>query len=109
LRKIYKRILELLEYSLEEVRSGNINLARNYSKLAFSMAKKARLRIDVKYKRKFCRKCYVPLIINETCIIRIKGKVIYRFCKVCGNLRRFKTPLRDEVYPCLLINEKLLT
>ncbi|MEM0003771.1 MAG: ribonuclease P protein component 4 [Desulfurococcaceae archaeon] len=89
----HERIILLLNMAFERARKGDFDLARRYVEIALRIAGKAKIKIPVKYKRNYCRKCLIPLIPGLTLRIRIhsegKGsRVVYR-CLLCGWTRRF--------------------
>lgn len=88
----------LFKLAVEKARSGDYELARRYVYIAFRIAQKARLKFSRIYKRKYCRKCFIPLIPGVTLSIRIKSegrgsRVVYR-CLLCGWTRRFMIKTR---------------
>ncbi|MCY0860447.1 MAG: ribonuclease P [Sulfolobaceae archaeon] len=78
----------------ELARQGEIELARKYVKYAIVYSRKTKTKIPLEFKRKFCRKCYVPLIPGLTERRRIKSKILVRTCLICGWVRRY--PLRNK-------------
>jgi ribonuclease P protein subunit RPR2 len=87
--KIKKRIIELIELAYITARKGDLELAREYIKLAEMYSRKGRIKIPLKYKRMFCRKCYTPLITGVTERRRIRSKILIRTCLICNWQRRY--------------------
>ncbi|MEM4717182.1 MAG: ribonuclease P [Desulfurococcaceae archaeon] len=88
-----ERINILFSMAIEKTRNGDFELARRYVEIAIRVASKAGVKLPKKYKRSYCRKCYVPLIPGYTLTIRVKNvgkhtRVTYR-CLKCGWVRRF--------------------
>lgn len=92
---VKRRISELLDYAEELVREGDYELARKYVKYAIIYAKKTKTKMSIEQKRRFCRKCYVPLIPSITERRRIKSKILVRTCLLCGWVRRYPL-IRDK-------------
>lgn len=89
--KIYKkRAIQLIELAIDLAKNNDIELARKYVELALFYSSKLRFKIPLEYKRMFCRKCHVPLIIGITERRRIKNKMLVRTCIYCGWTRRYK-------------------
>ncbi|MEM0174258.1 MAG: ribonuclease P protein component 4 [Sulfolobaceae archaeon] len=84
-----KRIEKLILQAEELARSGELELSREYIKLALVYSSKTHVKIPLKLKRKFCRKCKTPLIPGLTERRRIRGKVLIRTCICCGWIRRY--------------------
>ena len=92
----FQRIMLLLSRADEEVYIDE-GLARRYVYLALRLASKARIRIPRDLRRKFCRKCYTPLIPGFTARYRIRSrreKHLVVTCLRCGYIRRY--PLRKK-------------
>ncbi|WP_338603914.1 ribonuclease P protein component 4 [Sulfolobus tengchongensis] len=87
--QIRKRIIELIEQANITAREGNIEIAREYIKLAVMYSRKGRVKIPLKYKRMFCRRCFTPLIPGLTERIRIRSKILIRTCLICNWQRRY--------------------
>ncbi|QGA53395.1 ribonuclease P [Sulfolobus sp. E5-1-F] len=87
--KIKKRIIELIELAYITAKKGDLEIAREYIKLAEMYSRKGRVKIPLKYKRMFCRKCYTPLIIGVTERRRIRSKILIRTCLICNWQRRY--------------------
>lgn len=86
-----QRVRTLLRLADEVVRRDEA-LARRYVELAFRIAAKARLRLPRSLKRRYCRRCRVPLIHGLTARVRIKGiggKRVIVTCLRCGYVRRY--------------------
>jgi ribonuclease P protein subunit RPR2 len=66
--------------------------ARDAVRLAIKVAQKKRLRLPLRLRRKFCRKCATPFVGSSTFSVRVRGDkaphVVLR-CKVCRFTRRF--------------------
>ncbi|MEM4943710.1 MAG: ribonuclease P [Saccharolobus sp.] len=87
--KIRNRIIWLIQQSIIIAKDGNLELAREYVKLAVMYSRKGRVKIPLRYKRLFCRKCYTPLIIGLTERRRIRSKILIRTCLICNWQRRY--------------------
>jgi len=89
--KIYKkRAIQLIKLALELTKNNDIDLARRYVRLALLYSRKIGFKIPLEYKRLYCRKCFVPLIVGISERRRIKNKVLVRTCIYCGWTRRYK-------------------
>lgn len=64
--------------------------AKEVAELAFITSRKLRVSIPRKVKRRFCRRCHVPLITGVTMRIRIKRKTLVVTCLTCGWIRRYE-------------------
>lgn len=92
----WQRIRILLRLADNTIRSDEA-LARRYVELAFRIAAKARLRLPRSLKRRYCRRCKIPLVPGLTARVRIKGGEDGRLivtCLRCGYVRRY--PLRKR-------------
>ncbi|MEM1595756.1 MAG: ribonuclease P [Desulfurococcaceae archaeon] len=88
-----ERIVLLFNMAFEKTRKHDFELAKRYVEIALRIAGKAKVKIPLKYKRGYCRKCFIPLIPGLTLRVRVhsegKGsRVVYR-CLLCGWTRRF--------------------
>ncbi len=87
-----ERIAILLQLADREVRRDE-RLAQRYVELAFRIAAKARVRIPRRVRRRFCRKCFTPLIPGLTARVRVKrgcgGTRVVVTCLRCGYVRRY--------------------
>lgn len=88
-----ERINILFGMATEKTRNGDFELARRYIEIAIKIASKAGIKLPKKYKRSYCRKCYVPLVPGYTLTIRVRNagkhtRITYR-CHICGWIRRF--------------------
>jgi RNase P subunit RPR2 len=90
-----KKVTELL--SLAEILAKNDpETAKEVAELAFITSRKLRVRIPRKVKRRFCRRCHVPLIPGVTMRIRIKRKTLVVTCLTCGWIRRYELSRRVD-------------
>lgn len=89
-KALAKRAIQLIELAIKEAESDNIDLARNYVRLAREYAKYGKFKLPLEYRQKFCRKCNVPLIPGKTLRVRIKSKVLIKSCLLCGWIRRYE-------------------
>ncbi len=81
-----ERIKELLK--LSEINKNDEILSRNSIKTAVAISRRHKIRIPYRFKRKYCKKCFIFFIPNETVRIRIgKGKITFT-CLKCGNIKR---------------------
>lgn len=72
-------------------------LARRYVALALKLAAKARLRLPRDVRRRYCRRCKVPLIPGLTARVRVRSRRqrhIVVTCLKCGYVRRYVTVRR---------------
>ncbi|WP_373279935.1 ribonuclease P protein component 4 [Metallosphaera hakonensis] len=83
--------MKLIEMAMELAKRGDMDLSREYVNLALQYASKARVKIPLRYKRTFCRKCHTPLIPGITERRRIRSKILIRVCLTCGWIRRYDT------------------
>lgn len=73
----------------KEFKQGRKDLADRYIEIARKIAMKVNLKIEKRYKRQFCKKCYSFLVPGKNLKVRMnKGRVIYT-CGVCKNIMRF--------------------
>ena len=106
--RIYKkRAIQLIKLALELTRNNDLELARRYIQLASLYSRKMGFKIPLEYKRMYCRKCFVPLIVGVTERRRIKNKVLVRTCMYCGWTRRYE--LQSKVSSFKGGNENLKT
>ena len=81
-----ERIKELLKFS--ELYKDDEILSKNSIKTAVAISRRHKIRIPLKFKRKFCKKCLTVFIPNKTVRIRTgKGKVTLT-CLNCGHIKR---------------------
>ncbi|AEB95455.1 MAG: ribonuclease P protein component 4 [Metallosphaera sp.] len=90
-RAILERSEELIDLAYQTALEGNLDLSRKYVKLALAYSSKARIKLPVSYKRRFCRVCLTPLVPGLTERRRIRSKILIRTCLVCGWIRRYDT------------------
>ncbi len=92
-----ERVRILLNLASDVLRKDE-ELAKRYVQLAFRIAAKARLKLPREVKRRYCRRCKVPLIPGYTARIRVKkgcgGTKIVVTCLRCGYIRRY--PLKGK-------------
>ncbi|KYC45253.1 MAG: Ribonuclease P protein component 4 [Candidatus Methanofastidiosum methylothiophilum] len=80
------RIKELLKFS--ELHKDDELLSTNSIKTAVAISRRHKIRIPIKSKRKFCKKCSTVFIPDKTVRIRTgKGKITYT-CLNCGHIKR---------------------
>nr|WP_221290493.1 ribonuclease P protein component 4 [Stygiolobus caldivivus] len=91
-----RRAIELIDLAIKEAEKNELDLARRYVSLAVNYANKYKFKLPLKYKRKFCRKCFTPLIPGLTERRRIKNKVIVVSCVCCGWIRRYPVKKTDK-------------
>ncbi len=88
-----QRIKLLYRYAVDEVRKGNVQLARRYMYIAKRIAAKARVKLPRSIKRSICKNCLVPLVPSVTSRVRLKsegrGSRIVVTCLVCGWIHRY--------------------
>ncbi len=87
-----QRFYALVDVAFKLAREGKVELASEVGKQAFKVAKKGGYRVPRKVKRRFCRRCYVPLIPGVTARVRIKNKgypTVVVTCLNCGYIRRY--------------------
>ncbi|QKR01086.1 RNAse P, Rpr2/Rpp21 subunit [Metallosphaera tengchongensis] len=76
---------------------GELDLARKYVDLGLQYTSKARVKLPLRVKRSFCRKCKTPLIVGVTERRRIRSKILIRTCLVCGWTRRYDTRNQEKL------------
>ncbi|NPA84721.1 MAG: hypothetical protein GXO07_01790 [Crenarchaeota archaeon] len=87
-----QRFYGLVEMAFEEARRGRWELAALLGEQAFRIAKKGGYRVPRSVKRKFCRKCGIPLIPGVTARVRIRNKgvpTVVVTCLNCHYVRRY--------------------
>lgn len=92
-RIAYERIELLFNMALEKLKEGDFDLSRRYVEIALKIASKAGVKIPLKYRRRYCRRCHILLIPGITLTVRMrsvgrKTRITYR-CLSCGWQRRF--------------------
>ncbi len=87
--RIKSRIYELIDMGVSEVRHGNVERGRDYVKLAVEYSRKNSIKIPVEFKRKYCRRCFTPLVLGVTESRRISSKILIRRCLECNWIRRY--------------------
>ena len=84
------RIARLMEFAKRHA-AERPELAREAGKLVLRIARKARVRIPIQYKRFICRKCGTPFYIPGSFTVRVRDRrsthVVIR-CKTCGYVKR---------------------
>ncbi|MCY0861743.1 MULTISPECIES: ribonuclease P protein component 4 [Metallosphaera] len=89
--------MKLIDMAVSEAFEGNLDLSREYVKLAVQYTSKARVKLPLKFKRKYCRKCLTPLIPGVTERRRVRSKILIRTCLVCGWIRRYDTRNKEKL------------
>ncbi len=87
-----QRFYQLVDLAFEMARKGEVELASRIGYQAFKVAKKGGYKIPRKIKRRFCRRCFTPLIPGVTARIRVRNKgvpTIVVTCLNCGYVRRY--------------------
>lgn len=84
-----KRIDQLFDLATQEsVKNNRLDRANRLTLLARKLAMKLRLRLPIKHKRRFCKKCYTYLSPSKNARIRTsRGKVVI-LCFNCKHLTR---------------------
>ncbi len=87
---VQDRMRELIELSISKWKGGDKKLAVRYISIVKKYAEKNKVKIPKEVKLKFCRKCLVPWIPNETVKIRLsrRGHYLIYTCLNCGYKRR---------------------
>ena len=84
------RIARLMEFAKRHA-VERPELAREAGRLVLRIARKARVRIPIQYKRFICRKCGTPFYIPGSFTVRVRGRrsthVVIR-CNTCGYVKR---------------------
>ncbi len=97
-----QRIDRLMEEA-EKIYHIAPDLSHRYASLALKIAKRARIKIPIKYKLRICRKCGSYLRLGDTLRIRIRtkqSKHITITCLRCGYVRRIPlTKINAEKSP----------
>lgn len=88
LRKIVEARVDTLLNKALEVAKERPQDARRYVQLAQKLSMRHRVRMGAERKRKFCKKCQLPLIENYTLKITKEGDWEIYTC-VCGAKRKF--------------------
>ncbi|MEM1508827.1 MAG: ribonuclease P protein component 4 [Thermofilaceae archaeon] len=98
IKRIARERIQILLDLADKVLRKDEQLAKRYVQLAFRIAAKAHLKLPREVKRRYCRKCKIPLIPGYTARIRVKkgcgGAKIVVTCLRCGYIRRY--PLRSK-------------
>jgi ribonuclease P protein subunit RPR2 len=72
----------------ENALSGELVLSNRYVELARKISMRNLVSVPKKYKRRFCKHCYIYLLPDITCRVRIhRGKVII-YCFNCNKYGR---------------------
>lgn len=88
-KKIALEKIKTLFFEAEKQFPKDSNLSNRYVKLARKIAMKFNIPMPREFKRKFCKHCYVYLVPNKNCRVRIhKSRVIYS-CDNCKKFMRF--------------------
>lgn len=100
LREIARERVAILLKLADRVVETDEALAKRYVDLAFRIAAKARLKLPRRVKRKYCRRCKIPLIPGRTASVRIKrgsgGLRLVVTCLRCGYIRRYPLQRRSS-------------
>ena len=84
------RIARLMEFAKRHA-VERPELAREAGRLVLRIARKARVRIPIQYKRFICRKCGTPFYIPGSFTVRVRDRrsthVVIR-CNTCGYVKR---------------------
>ncbi|MCS7097224.1 MAG: ribonuclease P [Candidatus Methanomethylicia archaeon] len=92
IRSIGHERIEKLFKLAEKVFHENPNLSNRYVELARKISMRARIRIPLKWRRRFCHRCFSFLVVGVNCHIRIKSRRVSHIvvtCHVCGNVMRY--------------------
>ncbi len=87
IKKISKRRIAFLLDLAKGTWKKEPELAKRYVQIAFGLVKKNRVKLSVKEKFSFCRKCLRPWVEGETVEIEDEGKLLAFKC-ACGYVRR---------------------
>ncbi len=91
-KKFKTRILARIQHLFEEaenIKNKNPELAKRYITLVRKLSLKAKIKIPLELKRRFCRHCYAYFIPGKNYTVRTTGKTITYTCKSCGKWMRF--------------------
>ena len=93
------RIARLMEFAKRHA-VERPELAREAGKLVLRIARKARVRIPIQYKRFICRKCGTPFYIPGSFTVRVRDRrsthVVIR-CNTCGYVKRIPAVKEKKV------------
>ena len=87
-----QRFHDLVKFSEELAKKGDWRLSSMVGEQAFKIAKKGGYRVPIEMKRKFCRRCHIPLFPGITARVRLRKKgdtVLVVTCLNCGYTRRY--------------------
>jgi len=88
-----ERIERLFEQAREEFAEHPERSHRNVQ-LARKIAMRYGLRIPLRLKRRFCRKCYKYLYPNINCTVRKSRGLLTVKCMSCGNVARINEKIK---------------
>ena len=83
------RIETLYRLAFNMARSGEVDLARRYLKLARKVGMRYTIRIPTDLSRMTCRKCTAPLLPGITSRSRIRSGRKIVTCLECGHVSRY--------------------
>ncbi|RLF17560.1 MAG: ribonuclease P [Thermoprotei archaeon] len=99
MRELARERIDILFNMAVKVYPHNKELARRYVFLAFKIAMRARIRIPRRWRWRYCKKCFSPMIPGVNALVRIKPKgesYIVIHCLDCGNIYRIPLKRRDR-------------
>jgi len=87
-----RRIDKLFEMAEENALSNNLKLANRYIEIARKISMRNLTSIKKEQKHRFCKHCYIYLLPNITCRIRINRGKIITYCYNC--LKYTRIPIK---------------
>ncbi|RLF65467.1 MAG: ribonuclease P [Thermoplasmata archaeon] len=88
-RIVRERIEILMNLAKEFTERNEIDLARDYIKLARRIAMKYNYKMPRIYKRFICKKCNAYLLPGKTARVRINRGKVSITCTLCGSVKRY--------------------
>jgi ribonuclease P protein subunit RPR2 len=87
--KIAEERIHILFTEAEKMVKKDHEMADNYIKLARKIGMRYNVRMDGKYRRRYCKYCYAYLHPGITADVRLRKGVMETKCKKCGKINNF--------------------
>ena len=88
-KKVALERIEILFAEAKKAANKNLSLSQRYVSLARKLSMRYKVKIPIKYKKLFCKKCKNYFIAGKTLRVRSKNKKLVYYCYNCKRVIRY--------------------